>query len=441
MADITTDKTIRIGLAGLGTVGMGVIQLLAAQGEDLFQKTGCRFEVSAVAARTKNKQRAVDLSHVAWVDSPLDLALRSDVDVVVEVMGGDGDPALSLLKAALKAHKPVVTANKALLAQHGFSLAQLSEDMRTPLLFEAAVAGGIPVIKALREGLAANRIDALYGILNGTCNYILSTMEKTGQSFPDVLTEAQKLGYVEADPVLDVGGGDSGHKLALLSALAFGTVPHFQGLSINGIEQVQADDIVAANDFDYRIKLIAQAKRLADGRLLQMVAPTLVPKSSPLAHIGGALNGIEVMAQAAGASFMAGRGAGAGPTASAVVADLIDITSGRAMPWTFGRPSAMLEPCRPANFEDWSGGFYLRLVVRDEAGVLADIAPILRDHAVSIESMVQRGQSSVKSAGQPVKIIILTHDTTGKAINGAIAAIAKLNNVLDTPFVMPVLTL
>lgn len=416
---------IRIGIAGLGTVGAGVFHILSANPA---------FKITAVSARHKSKDRGLDLSGITWVDNPVDLATHPDVDVVVEVMGGDGDPALSLVKSALSAGKSVVTANKALLAHHGTELAKLAEQNNAALLYEAAVAGGIPIIKMLREGLAANEIKAIYGILNGTCNYILTTMERTGQGFAEVLTEAQALGYAEADPSLDVDGGDTGHKLSILTALAFGCQPDFASLSVQGIRNISAEDILVADELGYRIKLIGQARKQDDGRVLQMVAPSLVPKTSPMAHVGGVLNGILTEGNHVGQSFVAGRGAGAGPTASAVVADLIDVSRGQTLA-AFTKPVAELSNAAKVSFAEWDGEFYLRLVVKDQPGVIADIAPILRDANISIESLIQRGRSE----DQPVSVMIMTHETTGKNIMSAMAQIAKLQSVMAEPLVMPVL--
>lgn len=430
-------KKIRIGLAGLGTVGAGVVRILRDQRESLFQKTGAYLDVTAVSARSKGKKRDADVSHCTWVDDPRDLATHPNVDVVVEVMGGDGDPALGLVRAALEHKKPVVTANKALLAHHGLELAQLAEKNNVPLFYEAAVAGGIPIIKMLREGLAANNVQGLYGILNGTCNYILTTMENTGQGFADVLRDAQKLGYAEADPTLDVGGGDSGHKLVLLTALAFGCRPDIANLPVAGIENIIADDIAIAREFDYRIKLVGQACRLDDGRVLQMVSPSLVPKSSPLAHVGGVLNGIQTTSNYAGPSFIAGRGAGADPTASAVVADLVDVARNGNMIPVFGQQADKLSSNPVAGFNDWKGEFYLRVVVRDQPGVIADIAPILRDYNISIESLIQRG----RSPDQPVSVVIFTHETGGWAVREAAAKIGVLPAVVAEPLIMPLLAI
>ncbi|MDD3020403.1 MAG: homoserine dehydrogenase [Alphaproteobacteria bacterium] len=428
------EKTLRVGLAGLGTVGAGTFKILQANADLITRRTGVRIVVTVVNARNKGKDRGIDLSSVEWVDNPIDLASHPDVDVVVEAMGGENDPALSLVRMALQNGKPVVTANKALLAHHGVDLSRLSEKHNAPLMFEAAVAGGIPIIKMIREGLAANNISGLYGIMNGTCNYILTTMERTGESFSDVLEEAQKLGYAEADPTLDVGGGDSGHKLVLLGALAFGCRPDYQNLSVEGIDRLSAEDIIIAGEFGSRIKLIGQTVKLEDGRILQMVSPCLVPRTSPLAHVDGVLNGILSQGDFVGLSFVEGRGAGEGPTASAIVSDLMDLANGVNGP-VFGIPADQLQSSPSASRDDWTGEFYMRLVVQDRPGVIAEIAPILRDHQISIESLIQRG----RSADQPVSIVIITHQTTGKNIRLACQEIADLPSVLDDPLTLPIL--
>lgn len=426
-------KPLRLALIGLGNVGVGVLKLLQDNAETVNARAGKSFQIVAVSARSK-KDRGVDLSGSQWLDNPLDAASREDVDVVVELMGGDGDPAYSLVKKSLQNGKAVVTANKALLAHHGVELARIAEEKNVPLLFEAAVAGGIPIIKMLREGLAANQIQRLYGILNGTCNYILTTMEETGRSFDDVLKEAQKLGYAEAEPSLDVDGGDTAHKLSLLASLAYGVAPDLKALSINGIRTITAEDIQAADELGYRIKLLGQAEQQPDGRLLQSVAPSLVPKKSSLAHVSGVLNAVYTEGNYVGSSFMAGRGAGSQPTASAVVADLIDLARGNHVN-AFSVGASYLKPLKKMDPQDWEGEFYLRLVVLDQPGVIADIAAILRDFSISIESLIQRG----RDPGQPVTVIITTHDIRRRNMDEAAAKMAQLKTVAAAPLIMPLL--
>lgn len=425
---------LRVAVLGLGNVGSGVIKLLHENKPEIEKKCGRAIEIVAVTARDQGKKRDIDTSKFKWLTSPAEAAGLTDVDVVVELMGGDGDPAYSVVKSALQNKKAVVTANKALLAHHGVELATLAEANGTSLSFEAAVAGGIPIIKMLREGLAANRIKRLYGILNGTCNYILTTMEDTGCDFADVLKEAQKLGYAEADPGLDIDGGDTAHKLCLLSSLAFGVQPDIKALSVSGIRQITAHDIQAAEELGYRIKLIGQAEQQDDGSILQSVAPCLVPKKSSLAHVAGVLNAIYTEGNYVGSSFIEGRGAGSQPTASAVVADLIDLARGHQVQ-PFSMPSQNLKPLRQMNPQDWVGEFYLRLVVLDRPGVIADIAAILRDCKISIESLLQRG----RDPDQPVTVVITTHEIRRGNMDEAAKAMTSLSTVAAQPLILPLL--
>jgi len=428
-------QPLRIALIGLGNVGTGVLNLLKDNNSVVTVRSDRTLEIVAVSARTK-KDRGVDLSGYDWLDNPLDAATRADVDVVVELMGGDGDPAYTLVKTALQNGKHVVTANKALLAHHGVELAKISEEKNAALLYEAAVAGGIPIIKMLREGLAANKIQRLYGILNGTCNYILTTMEETGRGYEDVLKEAQALGYAEAEPSLDVDGGDTAHKLSLLASLAYGVAPDLSALSVSGIRSITAEDIQAADELGYRIKLLGQAEQQPDGRLLQTVAPCLVPKKSSLAHVSGVLNAVYTEGNYVGSSFVAGRGAGSEPTASAVVADLIDLGRGNHV-HSFSVTSSALAPLNKMDPQDWAGEFYLRLVVLDQPGVIADIAAILRDYNISIESLIQRG----RDPGQPVTVIITTHEILRRNMDDAAVRMSQLKTVAAQPLILPLLKL
>lgn len=423
-------RPLRIAIAGLGTVGAEVFCILSKKQDGLREG----LSVKAVSARNASKNRGLDLRGVDWIDNPLDLVTRSDIDVVIEVMGGADDPAYSLIKSALSNKKHVVTANKALLAKHGIELAALAEQNGVNLQYEAAVAGGIPIIKLLREGLSANDISAVYGILNGTCNYILTAMEETGRNYAEILKEAQSLGYAEADPTLDIGGGDAGQKLSLLTALAFGCQPDFSKVDLQGMSDLTLEDISVANELGFRIKSVGVSKLQEEGTLLQMVSPSLLPKSSPMAHVNGVLNAVMVEGSEVGQSFIAGRGAGAGPTASSVVADLIDIARETQIP-VFGKKMESL-PIRPmVGRDEWEGEFYIRLSVKDQPGVIAEIAPILRDEGISIETLVQKG----RSADQPVSVIIMTHETKGENIRQAIQKIAKLESINASPLVMPVL--
>ena len=423
-------RPLRIGIAGLGTVGGGTLRLLRANADLLAARTGVALAVAAVSARDRARDRrgaGLDLAGLRWHDDPRALAEDPEVDLVCELIGGSEGAALDLVRGALRLGKPVVTANKALLAHHGAELARLAEATGAALGFEAAVAGGVPIVKALREGLAANRIERVTGILNGTCNFILTTMRETGRGFADALAEAQALGYAEADPGFDVDGIDAAHKLALLAALAFGGRPRFDAIEIEGIRHVSATDIAFADQLGYRIKLLGVARLTAAG-LEQRMGPCMVPAAAPIAQVEGVLNGVVVEGDQVGAVVHEGRGAGAGPTASAVVADVVDIARGLRVP-TLGVPAALLADHPIAPISAHEGCYYIRLMVLDRPGVLADISAVLRDHAVSIESLIQRG----RNPGQAVPIVLTTHDTTEAAMRGALEPIASLPSVLEPP--------
>ncbi len=424
---------MRVAVVGLGTVGTGVIRLLDANRDLIARRAGRPIEVRAVNARDRNRDRGVDISRFDWVDDMMELARRDDIDVVVELIGGSDGPALALARAALEAGKPLVTANKAMLAHHGLALAGLAEKSGIPLKYEAAVAGGIPVIKGLREGAAANEISRVYGILNGTCNYILTTMEKEGRDFGEVLKEAQELGYAEADPSFDVDGVDAAHKLSILASLAFGTQIDFGSVDIGGIRSVSAADIREAGALGYRIRLVGMAENRPNG-LFQRVHPVLVPVQHPLANVDGSLNAVLAEGNFVGSLFFSGRGAGEGPTASAVVADLIDIARDE-----YGDPFAMqvgqLAQRPKADSGDNVGRVYLRFMVRDKPGVLAEIAAAMRDAGVSIESVIQRGAHEDGS----VLLVVVTHDSSESAIAETLRTLSGSDNLLAEPVVMPIL--
>ena len=426
-------KALKIAIAGLGTVGCGVIELLNQNRDLISKRAGRDIEITAVSARSKNKDRGFDISPYRWEDRPADLA-NLDVDVVVELMGGHEGEAYQLVRKSLEAGKSVVTANKALLAHHGIELARISKANAAPLLFEAAIAGGIPIVKTIREGLAANRIEKLYGILNGTCNYILTTMEDTGRDFSDVLKEAQEKGYAEADPTLDVDGGDTAHKLCLLSALAFGIAPDLSQLNVQGIRSITALDIQSAGELGYRIKLLGKAERVDDGRVLQIVEPCLVRKDFSLANVHGVLNAVYTFGNHVGPAFIEGRGAGGGPTASAVVADIIDLARGNTVQ-VFGIDSSEMGMSRSIGPEAKAGEYFIRLMVLDQPGVLADISSFLRDHKISIESLIQRG----RDPGQPVAIIMTTHIARRGDIDQALDKVAELDSVTSPPLILQIL--
>jgi homoserine dehydrogenase len=418
---------LRLGVAGLGTVGAAVLRLLAQNGRLLAERAGREIAVAAVSARHRERERGVDLKRFRWYDDPLALAADPDVDLVVELIGGAEGPALTLCRAALEAGKPVVTANKALLAHHGAELARLAEANGVTIGFEAAVAGGIPIVKTLREGLVGNRISRVYGILNGTCNHVLTTMRESGRDFDDVLAEAQQLGYAEADPSFDIDGIDAAHKLALLAALAFGCAPDFDGVYIEGIRHVSPVDIAFATEMGYRIKLLGVARRTEHG-LEQRVHPSMVRIGTPISQIEGVFNAVVAEGDQVDATLYSGRGAGGGPTASAVVADIADIAKGANLP-VLGVPSAELQTLPTAPMQRHYGAYYFRLMVVDKPGVLADVAACLRDHEVSIESLIQRARNPL----EPVPIVLTTHETFEAQMTGALARIAALPTVLEPP--------
>lgn len=420
-------KVLRIGVAGLGTVGGGVLKLVSANADLLSKRTGRPIQVVAVSARDRSRDRGVDLSNVRWYENAADLAVDPDVDVFVELIGGSDGIARQAVEAALAAGKHVVTANKALLAHHGAALAKAAESAGLTLAFEAAVAGGIPAIKGLREGLAANNIREVHGILNGTCNYILTEMRTTGRDFADVLADAQRLGYAEADPSFDVDGVDAAHKLAVLTAVAFGAHVDFKSVHIEGIRHVSALDINYAQELGYRIRLLGIARRTPDG-IEQRVHPCMVPITSPCGATDGVFNAVVADGDFVDKVVLVGRGAGAGPTASAVVADLVDIARGRSTP-TFGVPAGELEPAKAAPLSRRRGRYYVRLMVVDRPGVIAEIAATLRDQNVSMEAFLQRG----RAPGEAVPVVWTTHDTDEAAMQQALATIASLDSVLEPP--------
>ncbi|WP_431855279.1 homoserine dehydrogenase [Azospirillum sp.] len=418
---------LKIAVAGLGTVGAGVLKVLAEHGALIEQRCGRRIQVTAVSARDRSKDRGVGLSHVRWFEDPVAMAAAPDVDVVVELIGGSDGPAKATVETALEQGRSVVTANKALLANHGPALAHMAEGRGLTLAFEASVAGGIPVIKALREGLAANRVTEVHGILNGTCNYILTEMRTTGREFADVLAEAQALGYAEADPSFDIDGIDAAHKLAILTSVAFGVPVDFQNVYIEGIRHVSAVDLKYAEELGYRIKLLGIARLTRNG-VEQRVHPCMVPKDAPIAAVDGVFNAVVAQGDFVDRVWLVGRGAGAGPTASAVVADLVDVARGRSTP-TFGVPASQLAALDPSPMEGRQGAYYVRLMVVDRPGVIAEVAAVLRDNNVSMESFLQRG----RSPGEAVPVVLTTHDTNEASMQKALAQIAAQAAVLEPP--------
>ena len=435
------NKPLRIALAGLGTVGGGVIRLIETNAALIERRAGRAIEIVAISARDRGKDRGVDLAPYRWEDDMTAFAADPGIDVVVELVGGSDGPALTLARRALAQGKALVTANKAMIAHHGIELATAAEAAGVALKFEAAVAGGVPVIKGLREGAAANAILRVYGILNGTCNYILSTMEDTGADFSAVLAEAQAKGYAEADPSFDIDGVDAAHKLAILASVAFGTTIDFAPVEITGIRRVLAADIAQADALGYYIRLIgmAETERDATGqtRLFQRVHPNLVPRDHPLAHVDGATNAVVAEGNFSGMLLFQGAGAGDGPTASAVVADLIDIARGDTGA-PFSIPVAALETLAPACSGPRIGRAYLRFTVADRPGVLAEITAAMRDAGVSIESLIQKGRAGLGGA-DTVLVAMVTHEGPESAIAEALRLLDGSRSLTEPPLVMHIL--
>jgi homoserine dehydrogenase len=434
-APTTARPPLRVALAGLGVVGGGVVRLLETNRDLIARRAGRPIDIVAVSARDRHRDRGVDLSPYRWEDDMAALVAADDVDVVVEVIGGADGAALTLARQTLGAGKALVTANKAMIAHHGLDLARLAEAQDTPLKYEAAVAGGIPVIKAIREGASANEIARVYGILNGTCNYILTLMDRDGASFADALAAAQAEGYAEADPTFDVDGIDAAHKLSILASLCFGTKIDVDAVTANGIRGIIAADIREAEALGHRVRLIGMAERNANG-LYQHVQPCLVPADHPLAYVPGALNAVVAEGNFVGRLFFEGAGAGAGPTASAIVADIIDIARDEYGP-AFAMPVEMLDQAPVADAGARVGKHYVRLIVEDRIGVLAEIATAMRDAEVSIESFIQRGDGD--DGG--VVIALVTHESPARAIHAALATLSASEHVVGTPMHMPILEL
>lgn len=425
-------ESFRIGIAGLGTVGAGVVDLLQRNGALIAARAGVPIEIAAVCSRDRRKTRGVDISSYEWVEAPGALLGAGGLDAVIELIGGQDGVAKDLCERALSRGVSVVTANKAMLAHYGYDLAVLAEKNGAALMYEAAVAGGIPIVKSLREGLAGNKISAVYGILNGTCNYILTVMRETGRDFADVLAEAQEKGYAEADSALDIDGLDAAHKLCLLAALAFGVRPGFDSISIQGIGRVAAADIASAHDLGYRIRLLGIARREGE-KIIQTVAPCLVPEDSMVGAVDGVFNAVCVESDSAGKIIEIGRGAGAEPTASAVVSDIIDLARGcgHKIP-AFGLPASGLAQAVQAKNDLLPGRFYIRLSVIDRPGVLADVTAVMRDCDVSIESLLQRG----RDPDRPVSIVMTTHQAAQGDVRMAVSRLAGLKAACESPCLM-----
>ncbi len=429
---------LKLGIAGLGTVGVGVLESMANHHRSFASNGERGVEITGVCARDKTKNRNVDISNFQWFDDPVVLARSDDIDVFVELIGGEDGPAKASIEAALKAGKHVVTANKALLAHHGLALARLADQNGVALNFEAAVAGGIPAIKTIRESLRANTISRVYGILNGTCNYILTRMQKEGRSFDEVLREAQDAGYAEADPSFDIGGHDTAHKLVILTTLAFGVEATIDSVYVEGIESISLADIEAADELGYRIKLLGVALK-TDSGIEQRVHPTMVPKHTAIAEVDGVMNCVAFDGDFAGDVMLIGPGAGARPTASSILSDVLDIARGAIMP-PFARQTDALEPYDRARMRAHEGGYYIRLSVFDRPGAFAAIAGRMAEQDISLESIVQHrprtalpGLAARTDDTSPMPVVMITHETTEAAIRAALQAIEKEGNVNEPP--------
>ncbi len=418
-------NALRLGIAGLGTVGIGVVQIVRKQAALLSARTGRDIVISAVSARDKARDRGINLSAYAWESDPVALARRDDIDVFVELMGGSEGAAKDATIAALDAGKHVVSANKALLAIHGQALAEQAEAKGLSIRYEAAVAGGIPVVKALSEGLAGNEISRVMGVMNGTCNFILTRMEADGLGYDALFAEADKLGYLEADPNLDVGGIDAGHKLALLASIAFGTKVDFDGVELEGIQRVELEDIRQAADMGFRIKLLGVAQRSARG-LEQRMQPCLVPASSPLGQLEGGTNMVVIEGDAVEQIVLRGPGAGRGPTASAVMGDICDLARGFHQP-VFGQPADTLQEL-PRARTGLPAPYYLRMALLDKPGALAKIAHVLGEAGISIDRMRQYGHSEPSAP-----VLIVTHKTTRAALDEALSAMPETGVLASSP--------
>lgn len=429
-------EPLKVGVAGLGTVGSSVVRVLREKAEAIAARAGRPVLVTAVSARDKNRDRGLDLDGLAWHMDPSQLARSNDVDLVVELIGGADGAAKACVEAALEARRPVVTANKALLARHGAAIARAAEAAEVAVGFEAAVAGGVPIVKTLREGLAGNDVTRVFGILNGTCNYILTRMEKEGLDFAACLADAQRLGYAEADPTFDVGGYDAAHKLALLSSLAFGVEVDADGVYVEGITSITPFDLAIADELGYRLKLLGVTTRTQDG-VEQRVHPTMLPKNSAIARVDGVTNAVEIDADVVGALILAGPGAGGDATASAVIADIVDIARGVKTP-VFGVPAERLAPSSRAPMVTHQGGYYIRLSVFDRPGAAAAIATRMAEQGISLRSIVQRGPEPDfdRPSPEPVAVVLITYATNEASVRQALDAIERDGHIEGAPQVI-----
>ncbi|CDZ28001.1 homoserine dehydrogenase [Neorhizobium galegae] len=428
---------LKVGIAGLGTVGASLVRIIQTRANELATTCGRAIEITAVTARDRSRDRGIDISGIAWFDTPEKMANEADIDVFVELMGGASGAAADSVRAALTRGLHVVTANKALLAASGVELAKIAEEKSVLLNFEAAVAGGIPVIKALRESLTGNTVSRVYGIMNGTCNYILTRMEKEGLSFADCLKEAQRLGYAEADPAFDIEGNDTAHKLAILTTLAFGTQIAADEIYLEGISNISIEDIHAAADLGYRIKLLGVAQ-LTDSGIEQRVHPTMVPHDSVIAQVDGVTNAVAIESDILGELLMVGPGAGGNATASAVLGDIADIAKsspGAQRVPVLGTPAASLAPYKRARMQSHEGGYFIRLTVADRTGVFASIAARMAENGISLESIMQRSKPDT-AADTPKTIILVTHATTEDSVRKAVDAIKAESYLVGEPQVI-----
>ncbi|MHA6684646.1 homoserine dehydrogenase [Mesorhizobium sp. A556] len=429
-------EALRVGIAGLGTVGASVARVLRDKAAELTRQCGRDIVISAVSARDAKRDRGVDLSAVKWFDDPVELAEKADIDVFVELIGGEEGPARACVKAALEAGRHVVTANKALLAKHGVALAEIAEKKGVLLNYEAAVAGGIPVIKTMREAMAGNSVSRVFGILNGTCNYILTRMEAEGLSFEDCLKDAQRLGYAESDPTFDIEGNDTAHKLAILTSLAFGTKIAADSIYLEGISNITQADIRAAGELGYRIKLLGVAQRTESG-IEQRVHPTMVPTASVIAQVNGVTNAVAIETDILGELLLSGPGAGGNATASAVIGDIADIAKSRPgfqHGPVFGRPAKELTPYKKAQMRAHAGGYFIRLTVHDRIGVFAAIAKRMADSDISLESIVQHATGL--QTPQQKTVILVTHETTESAVRKAVDGVTRDGHLTSKPQVI-----
>ncbi|MES0808625.1 homoserine dehydrogenase [Roseibium sp. SCPC15] len=429
-------EALKVGIAGLGTVGASVVQLLAKHGEQIARKSGRAVTVTAVSARDQSKDRGFDVANFDWYTDPVELAEKADIDIFVELIGGDTGAAEDSVRAALSRGIHVVTANKALLAKHGVDLAGLAEANNACLNYEAAVAGGIPIVKTLRESMAGNDISRVYGILNGTCNYILTRMEADGIGFEECLADAQRLGYAEADPTFDIEGNDTAHKLAILTSLAFGTKISSDDIYMEGITSITTADIQAADELGFRLKLLGVAQRTETG-IEQRVHPTMVPKTSAIARIDGVLNAVAVDGDYVGEVVLVGPGAGGDATASSVVADIADIARGDETP-VLGMPAVDLKDYQRARMRLHEGGYYIRLSVYDRPGAFAEIAHCMGEAGISLESIVQKRHADGEAPTRydeavPQPVILITYETTEVAIKEALEVIMSKGVVSEQP--------